>query len=73
MKIEIKRQTVIKVAVMVLVPPILMGAASLVLDPAVVHKVMIYGAPLALLPLALKWLRRRARRRAAAVAEGGEP
>ena len=52
-------RALVKIAGMVLAPPALLAAASTVMDPDLVKQVMVYGAPLALLPLALKWLGRR--------------
>ncbi len=57
-------RVLIKVACMVLLPPLLMAAASTVVDPAVVQKAMIYGAPLAVMPLIIGWVRKRSARQA---------
>ena len=54
----------LKLALFVLLPPLVMLAASAVFDAATVRKVMIYGGPLALLPLVIRWARRRADERA---------
>jgi len=51
--------TLVKVALMGVLPPVLIGVATAVFDAAIVHKIMIYAGPLALLPLVLKWARRR--------------
>lgn len=55
----LRPRNLIKVAVMVLLPPLVMAGLATVIDPDTVKQIMIYGAPLAVLPLALKWLRRR--------------
>jgi hypothetical protein len=72
---KIRGRTLVKIGLMGVLPPLVLGAATAVFEPQIVHKIMIYAGPLALLPLVLKWAMRRTTaqdrpRRAAGSAKG---
>jgi len=56
---KVHPRTLVKLALMGVLPPVLIGVATAVFDAALVPKLLVYGGPLALLPLVFQWARRR--------------
>lgn len=58
-KIKISKKLLFKIILVGGLPLLLITGAKTVFDPDLVHKFMIYTAPLALLPLVIRWAKHR--------------